>query len=83
MEPKKSMNEAIFRAHPSTGKVTQPQDKLFSMEKPDNSSYMNNAHQAPLNESHVNLMLSWMNLRGMDKKLAETGYSDMNEKDAS
>lgn len=83
MKPKESMNEAIFRAHQSTEKVNQPQDKLISMENPDETSYMNNAHQAPLNESHINLMQSWMNLRGMDNKLAETKYSDLNEKNAS
>ena len=83
MEPKKSLDEAILRAHPSTGKITQPQEKLFSMERPDQASYMNNAHHAPLNESHINLMHSWMNLRGMDNMLAETQYSDLNEKNAS
>ncbi|GAB3530521.1 hypothetical protein GCM10027443_11300 [Pontibacter brevis] len=53
------------------------------MENTDQSSYMNNAHQAPLNESHINLMHSWMNLRGMDNQLAETRYSDLNEKEES
>ena len=83
MEPKKSLDEAILRAHPSTEKITQPQEKLFSMERPDQTSYMNNAHQAPLNESHINLMHSWMNLRNMDNELAETKNSDMNEKNES
>ncbi|RDV17083.1 hypothetical protein DXT99_00780 [Pontibacter diazotrophicus] len=77
------MDEAILRAHQSTEKENQPQDKLFSMKNPDQSSYMNNTHQAPLNESHINLMHSWMNLRGMDNQLAETKYSDLNQKNAS
>lgn len=83
MKPKKSMDEAILRAHQSTEKVNEPQGKLLSMEDPDQSSYTNNAHQAPLNESHINLMQSWMNLRGMDNKLAETRDSDLNQRNAS
>ncbi|MFD3002096.1 hypothetical protein ACFS7Z_17115 [Pontibacter toksunensis] len=83
MEPKKSLDEAILRAYPSTGKITQPQEKLFSMERPDQASYMNNAHHAPLNESHINLMHSWMNLRNMDNELAETKNIDMDEKKES
>ncbi|WP_106219074.1 hypothetical protein [Pontibacter ummariensis] len=36
--------------------------------------------QAPLNESHINLMQSWLNLRGMDYELlAEQKYLDLNE----
>ncbi|WP_157577989.1 hypothetical protein [Pontibacter akesuensis] len=33
--------------------------------------------EAPLNESHLNLMQSWLNLRGMDNKLAQ----DQGQKD--
>ncbi|WP_147383196.1 hypothetical protein [Pontibacter oryzae] len=32
-----------------------------------------------LNESHVNLMQSWLNLRRMDNKLAATKYKDLTE----
>jgi hypothetical protein len=83
METKRSLTEAIFRAHNSTGKVTQPQQNLYAMGNPEHDTYMHNAHHAPLNESHVNLMQSWMNLRGMDCKLAESKYSDLSVKRAS
>ncbi|MCX2739656.1 hypothetical protein [Pontibacter anaerobius] len=33
--------------------------------------------EAPLNESHINLMQSWQNLRGLDNKLAQTKFSDL------
>lgn len=72
MKTKKSLNEAILRAHPSTEKVNQPQDALFSMASPKQETYDHNMHQAPLNESHINLMQSWVNLRGMECKLAES-----------
>lgn len=81
METKKSLNEAIFRAHPSTEKVTQPQQNLYAMGNPEQEdTYIHNAHHAPLNESHVNLMQSWMNLRGLDCKLAESKYKDLSGK---
>ncbi|WP_276499114.1 hypothetical protein [Pontibacter litorisediminis] len=32
-----------------------------------------------MNESHINLMQSWQNLRGLDSKLAQTKYKDMAE----
>ena len=80
METNKSLNEAIFRAYPATEKINQSQHKLSSMGSPDDASYTSNTHQAPLNESHVNLMQSWMNLRDMDNELAETKFSDMNGK---
>lgn len=32
-----------------------------------------------LNESHINLMQSWLNLRGMDNRLADTKYKDLTE----
>ncbi|WP_162053745.1 hypothetical protein [Pontibacter pamirensis] len=83
MKPKRSMEEAILRAHQATEEDNQTQNKLFSMETPEQSTYTNNTHQAPLNESHINLMQSWMNLRGMDNKLAETGYGDLNQRNAS
>lgn len=42
--------------------------------------YTNNAHHAPLIETHNNLMQSWMNLRGMDCQLAEDKYHDLAER---
>jgi len=80
METRKSLNEAILRSHQSTEKVNQPQDMLFAMATPKQETYDHNTHQAPLNESHINLMQSWVNLRGMECKLAESEESGMDEK---
>ncbi|ARS36354.1 hypothetical protein [Pontibacter actiniarum] len=44
-----------------------------------NTPTPNTQKEAPLNESHINLMQSWLNLRGMDNKLADTRYRDMAE----
>lgn len=82
METRKSLNEAILRAHQSTEKVNQPQEALFSMASPKQETYDHNTHQAPLNESHTNLMQSWVNLRGMECKLAESKEGGMGEEQA-
>lgn len=80
METRKSLNEAILRSHQSTEKVNEPQDMLFAMATPKQETYDHNTHQAPLNESHINLMQSWVNLRGMECKMAENEKSKMDEK---
>ncbi|WP_139307846.1 hypothetical protein [Pontibacter flavimaris] len=50
------------------------------MRVPQNTNPTQNTHQqAPLNESHSNLMQSWQNLRGLDSKLAQTKYKDLAE----
>jgi len=82
MKARKSLNEAILRANQSTEKINQPQDMLFSMASPEQQTYTGNTHQAPLNESHINLMQSWMNLRGLDCKLAEHGLKGTDEQQA-
>ncbi|GAA4442061.1 hypothetical protein GCM10023188_41300 [Pontibacter saemangeumensis] len=82
METRKSLNEAILRSHQSTEKVNQPQDMLFSMATPKQQTYEHNTHQAPLNESHINLMQSWMNLRGLECKLAESRLGGLDEEQA-
>lgn len=82
METNKSLQEAILRAHPSTEKVNQPQDMLFAMASPKHQTYTGNTHQAPLNESHLNLMQSWMNLRGMECRLDENLFEDTDNNQA-
>ncbi|WP_125185343.1 hypothetical protein [Botryobacter ruber] len=79
MKSSKSLNEAIFRAHPSTEENTQSQEQLYHMTQPDQPQNRPAAKQqkAPLNECHKNLMQSWMNLRAMDSALAEKFGNDM------
>ncbi len=79
METNKSLQEAILRARPSSEKNNQPQDLLFSMASPKQQTYTGNTHHAPLNESHLNLMQSWMNLRSMECKLGENMFQDLSE----
>jgi hypothetical protein len=81
MKTDTSKDEAIFRAHGSSSEQeSQSQDKLYAMRVPQNINPTQNTHQqAPLNESHTNLMQSWQNLRGLDSKLAQTKYKDLAE----
>ncbi|MCJ8165795.1 hypothetical protein MKJ04_13160 [Pontibacter sp. E15-1] len=80
METNKSLQEAILQAHPSTEKINQPQDLLFSIASPKQETYTDNSHHAPLNESHLNLMQSWMNLRDLECKLAESMPGELSDK---
>ncbi|MDX5436334.1 MAG: hypothetical protein LPK03_04030 [Pontibacter sp.] len=80
MKPEKPIEEAILRAHNATEKEHQSQDQLYNMRTPQTNTPSPSYHgEAPLNESHINLMQSWQNLRGLDNKLAQTKYSDMKE----
>ncbi|TPE43690.1 hypothetical protein [Pontibacter mangrovi] len=80
MKADKPIDEAIFRAHGATENELQPQDELYAMKTPQKHTPGNNLHGgAPLNESHINLMQSWQNLRGLDSKLANTKYTDLSE----
>ncbi|SFG43057.1 hypothetical protein SAMN05421739_102495 [Pontibacter chinhatensis] len=79
-KPIDNLDEAIYRASNATKQETQPQNKLHAMRVPQNPNQDQHPHEgAPLNESHVNLMQSWQQLRGLDSKLAQTKYKDMAE----
>jgi hypothetical protein len=80
MKTDKPIDEAILRAQGSAEQENQSQDKLYAMRVPQNTNQTQNTHgEAPLNESHTNLMQSWQNLRGLDSKLAQTKYKDLAE----
>lgn len=78
MKANEPIKEANFRSYRPTREQTQSHDKVHAMKVPQNPNQ--NEHlpgEAPLNESHTNLMQSWQNLRGLDSKLAQTKYKDM------
>lgn len=78
MKTDKPIDEAILRAHGSSEQESQSQEKLYAMRVPQTTNQPNHPTQeAPLNESHANLMQSWQNLRGLDDKLAQTKFSDL------
>lgn len=80
MKAKKPIDEAILRAHNASGQETQSQEELYAMRVPQNPNPATHPlAEAPLNESHTNLMQSWQHLRGLDSKLAATKYKDMAE----
>lgn len=54
-------------------------DRAYALRIPRVTPVPEWPEEAPLNESHLNLMQSWLNLRGMDNKLARTRYRDMME----
>lgn len=79
-KPIDNLDEAIYKASNATKQETQSQNKLHAMRVPQNLNQDQHPHdRAPLNESHVNLMQSWQQLRGLDSKLAQTKYKDMAE----
>ncbi len=61
------LEEAVLRANLSTAQETQQQEHLFEMASPE-QDFQYRA-KVPVNESHINLMQSWHNLRGMDSEL--------------
>lgn len=69
MKTENPLNETILRSHQSTGGTPQPQEQA---KNPGGHT----SQEAPVNESHHNLMQSWHNLRGMDHELAEQ-HADM------
>lgn len=72
-------NETDFGAN-ATNRDNSSQDELHAMRTPQKNNQTGNTQgEAPLNESHMNLMQSWHNLRGLDNKLAQTKYSDLAE----
>ncbi|MCC9169113.1 hypothetical protein [Pontibacter harenae] len=70
MKTGKSLEEAILRAQQSTENNLQTQEQLNAMKTQENNfNQQFNSGQAPLNESHSNLLQSWHNLRGMECEL--------------
>ncbi|MFD1186624.1 hypothetical protein [Pontibacter rugosus] len=51
--------------------LKQPNNHMNAMRIPRITPVPEWPQEAPLNESHLNLMQSWLNLRGMDNNLAQ------------
>ncbi|TXK27404.1 hypothetical protein FVR03_21150 [Pontibacter qinzhouensis] len=69
MNKDKTLEEAVLRANLSTAQETQQQEHLINMANLDQNHRYD--AKAPVNESHVNLMQAWQNLRGMDSELLQ------------
>ncbi|MFT2010065.1 hypothetical protein ACMA1I_15435 [Pontibacter sp. 13R65] len=78
MRKDKMMEESALRANLSTSQESQLKENLFGMAKPEPNQHLNQQYnaKAPVNESHVNMMQAWQNLRGMDSELLQKNTMD-------
>ncbi|MCC9138106.1 hypothetical protein ACFSKU_03145 [Pontibacter silvestris] len=63
MKTKEPLNETRYSG------TNQPKE-LYAINKPETDTSYDATQPSKLNESHHNLMQSWLNLRGMDRDLA-------------